>query len=131
MLKLSIASILAVFLAGCSDNNETIMLAGLVMSNNSSAVSECTDEYECPIDGCERDVLLDQSPHTVRKIERGGQLDVEDIRRMTMAGMDASTIIGQIECTDTKFHLTPDDIISLQNMGVSQKVIDFMIRTGA
>jgi hypothetical protein len=50
---------------------------------------------------------------------------------MTMAGMDESTIIGQIECTDTKFHLTPDDIIILKNAGVSRTVIDFMIRTGA
>lgn len=82
------------------------------------------------LDQSDREALSQQSPRTLRKIDQGDQLSINDIKAMSHAGIRDNVIISQIESTGSQFHLTTSDIIDLKNTGVSQRVIDAMIRSG-
>lgn len=82
------------------------------------------------LEDTDRDALRAQSPQTLSKIDNGEQLTVEDIKKMTRAGLSDHAIIHQIEATHSVFYLSTADIISLKQSDVAQKVIDYMIRTG-
>ncbi len=78
----------------------------------------------------DRESLQKESPKTLHKLENQEQLSVEDIKKMTKARLSDSVIIHQIDATHSIFYLSTADIIDLKTSGVSQKVIDYMIRTG-
>lgn len=82
------------------------------------------------LDESDRRALESQNPRTLRKVDRGEQLDVQDIKDMSKAGVRDDVIISQIQATGSEFHLTTADIIDLKNSGVSQKVINAMIKSG-
>jgi len=48
---------------------------------------------------------------------------------MTHAGISSDVIIDQIKATNSTFSLSSQEIIDLKNEGVSQSVIDVMIKT--
>jgi hypothetical protein len=52
-----------------------------------------------------------------------------DVKALAKSGLDDDAIIAQIVNSQAVYHLSADDIIALHNEGVSQKVIDFMIKT--
>lgn len=82
------------------------------------------------LDDADRKALETQNPRTLRKIDRGEPLNIDDIKQMTRAGIKDDVIISQIKATDSHFQLTSDEIIELKDYGVSQKVINAMIRSG-
>ncbi len=82
------------------------------------------------LEDSDREALHRESPHTVNKIDHAEPLDVEDIKQMTKAGFSDQTIITQIDATHSVFYLSTADIIDLKNAYVSQKVIDYMVKTG-
>lgn len=82
------------------------------------------------MDQQDREVMQQRSPETTRRIDRGEQLSLNDIKEMSRNGLRDDVIINQIKATNSHFYLTTADIIDLKDSGVSQKVIDFMIRTG-
>jgi outer membrane lipoprotein SlyB len=82
------------------------------------------------LDDADRKALETQNPRTLRKIDRGEPLNIDDIKQMSRAGIKDDVIISQIQATDSHFHLTSDEIIDLKNSGVSQRVINAMIRSG-
>jgi hypothetical protein len=58
-------------------------------------------------------------------------VSVDDVIRMTEAGVGRDVIIRQIEVTRTRFELTPTDIIHLKKAGVDDKVLEVMVETEA
>ena len=82
------------------------------------------------LDASDRDNLQQNSPDTLNRIDNGQQLTIQDIENMARAGIKDSVIINQIDATHSVFHLSADQIVQLKNAGVSQNVIDHMIRTG-
>ncbi|MBS3905223.1 MAG: hypothetical protein KGZ39_07850 [Simkania sp.] len=82
------------------------------------------------LDDSDRKAMEAQSPRTLHKIDRGEHLSVNDIKQMSAAGLNDKVINSQIESTGSVFHLTTADIIDLKQSGVSQNVIDTMIRSG-
>ncbi len=82
------------------------------------------------LDDTDRKALQQQSPKTLSKVDRGQQLSVYDIKEMSRANIQDDVIISQIKATNSEFHLSTADIIDLKNSGVSQRVIDAMIRSG-
>jgi outer membrane lipoprotein SlyB len=82
------------------------------------------------LDDADRKSLEAQNPRTLRKIDHGQKLDVQDIKDMSKAGIRDDVIISQIQATGSRFHLTTADIVDLKNSGVSQRVINAMIRSG-
>jgi outer membrane lipoprotein SlyB len=83
------------------------------------------------LDESDRQALEAQNPRTLRKIDHEEDLEVQDIKDMSKAGIKDDVIISQIRATQSQFYLTTADIIDLKNSGVSQRVIDAMIRSGA
>ena len=71
--------------------------------------------------------LEQNSPNTMRKIEKKQQLGLNDIIAMSQAGVDPDTIISMIQSSNSQYSLTSADVIKLKNAGVSEKVINYMI----
>ncbi len=82
------------------------------------------------LESSDRDSLQKQSPRTLNKIDNKEPLSVDDIKKMSKAGLSDNVIISQIQATNSVFYLSTADIIDLKNAGVSQRVIDYMIQTG-
>ena|ERR1700722_17490008 len=82
------------------------------------------------MDQHDRDVMESRSPHTLRKIDQGEQLSIDDIKNMSRNGLKDEVIINQIDATNSRFELTSNEIIDLKKAGVSQRVITYMIESG-
>lgn len=98
------------------------LIGGAVGAAGGALVGHALDERD-------RQSLEAQNPRTLRKIDHGQQLDVQDIKDMSKAGIKDDVIISQIHATNSKFYLTTADIVDLKNSGVSQRVINAMVRT--
>ena len=77
-----------------------------------------------------RIIMEEKSPNTLKKIDRGQRLSLNDIKAMSEAGISDPVISTQITTTGSIFYLTTSDIMDLKNSGVSERVIDVMIQTG-
>ena len=73
--------------------------------------------------------LRAQAPQTMQRVEQGQPLTVVDVKALVKAGISDDLVISQIRNSRTVYHLTTADIIDLKNVGVSERVIDFMINT--
>ena len=82
------------------------------------------------LDDSDRKAMQRHSPRTLDRIDRGEQLSIDDVKKMTKAGLSDQVIISQIDATQSVYYLSTADIIDLKHYGVSQKVIDHMIQTG-
>jgi outer membrane lipoprotein SlyB len=81
------------------------------------------------LDANQQKNLEQNSPSTMRKIEKQQQLNVNDIIAMSQAGVSPDTIISMIDSSKSTFNLTSAEVIKLKNAGVSEKVINHMIET--
>ena len=54
------------------------------------------------------------------------QMTIQQVVDLTKQGAHEAVIIDKIHLTNSKFTLTPEDIVYLKQQGVSQKVIDAM-----
>lgn len=125
-------------LAGCATNSDTGVLSNVAIGSGGESSNNCGATHTLgggligdALDKTDNESLLRESPSTIRKINRGEPLDFDDVNHMLAAGIQEQVIIGQIEATDSRFHLTTSDIIALKKSGVSQNLIDIMIRTGS
>lgn len=64
-------------------------------------------------------------------VPQGQPLSIADIKAMAKAGVSDNIIINQINNTHSVYNLDANDIIDLKNGGVSDKVITYMMNTGA
>jgi uncharacterized membrane protein len=81
------------------------------------------------LDANDKDNLQRNSPQTMRRIDSNKQLSIEDIKKMSKAGIADDKIIGTIQSTGSVYHLSSEEIESLKRAGVSQRVIDYMLQT--
>ena len=58
-------------------------------------------------------------------------LTLEDIIALTLSGYEDEAILRLIEETGSVFHITAQDLVELHEAGVSEKVMQAMIRSGA
>src|SRR4029077_304746 len=63
------------------------------------------------------------------RVEQGQPLSVADVKGLAQARVSDDVIISQIRNSRSVYHLTAADIIDLQNAGLSQQVLNFMINT--
>ncbi|MES2122766.1 MAG: hypothetical protein V4492_08335 [Chlamydiota bacterium] len=76
-----------------------------------------------------KETSYQESPRKPSKEKSNGQLSMEDIKRMTQAGVTDDKIISTIQSTGSVFYLSSSDIADLKKAHVSQRVIDFMLQT--
>lgn len=147
-MKLPISTFLLAFLLfSCQTNTETGALVGGGLGATTGALITHGSVGGALIGGAigavgggligysldeqDRRNMEQESPRTLRRIDNGEPLTTNDIKDMTKAGLNDDIIISQIQSTRSVFYLSTADIISLKNAGVSQRVIDYMIRTGS
>ncbi|MBN1291254.1 MAG: hypothetical protein JXB48_05380 [Candidatus Latescibacteria bacterium] len=64
-------------------------------------------------------------------IQNTRSVSIEEIIKMSQAGVDKDVIMREIEVTHSKFKLDPDEIINLTETGVDDEIIELMIDTVA
>jgi len=81
------------------------------------------------MDSQERANMQQQSPQTLNKIDNNQQLSLDDVKKMSKAGLSDDTIISMMKKTNSTYHLTTDDVRDLEKAHVSSVVINYMIST--
>lgn len=82
------------------------------------------------LDEQDRKVMQQTSPRTVDRMDREEPLTINDIIKLSQGGVTDDTMINYIHDKKTKYNLTQAQIRRLQDAGVSQRVINYMIETG-
>lgn len=73
--------------------------------------------------------LRAQAPVTYVRVQQNQTLTVADIEALIGAKVSDDVIITQIQNSHSIFHLSPQDIINLHNVGASDRLVNFMINT--
>lgn len=81
------------------------------------------------LDHKDRTILEKNSPRILRRIDRGEQLTLNDIKELSQNGLSPNVIIDQIDSTNSVFCLSEADVCDLENADLSPQVINYMIET--
>lgn len=81
------------------------------------------------IDESQRARLREEYPTTLERVEQGQPLSIADVKAMAKAGVSDDVILGQIRQTRSSYQLSTAEIIELKQAGVSEPVIDYMIKS--
>ncbi|KKL98850.1 hypothetical protein LCGC14_1820310 [marine sediment metagenome] len=82
------------------------------------------------LDEQDRKIMEKTSPRTVERMDRKEPLTINDIIKLSQGGVSDDTIIRYIQETRTTYNLSQAQINRLQEAGVSQRVINYMVDTG-
>ncbi|NGX27961.1 MAG: hypothetical protein K940chlam1_00133 [Candidatus Anoxychlamydiales bacterium] len=82
------------------------------------------------LDEQDRKIMERTSPRTVERMDRKEPLTINDLIKLSQGGVSDDTIIRYIQDTRTTYNLSQAQINRLQEAGVSQRVINYMIDTG-
>ena len=146
-MKLILPTTLALFalLTGsCATNTGTGLIAGTVFGASIGGMSAggkgaliggaagviAGGLIGAALDSQDRQVLLKSSPRTVDRMDRGEPLTINDIIKLSQGGVTDDTIMDYIEEKGTSYHLSQAQVRRMQDAGVSQRVINYMIQTG-
>lgn len=82
------------------------------------------------LDEQDRKIMEKTSPRTVDRMDRKEPLTINDLIKLSQGGVSDDTIIRYIQETRTTYNLNQAQINRLQEAGVSQRVINYMVDTG-
>lgn len=119
---LSGAGLGAIAGAVISGSGEGALIGGALGAVSGGLIGSALDEQE-------RQIMQQQNPQLLCRIDQGQSLSLNDIKAMAQAGINDSVIINYMQATRSSFYLTTADIIDLKTSGVSEGVINFMIQS--
>jgi hypothetical protein len=129
-----LAALFAIFTASCSSSTATGTFTagglGTGVLIGSAAGIVASGSMEAALDEQERKVMERSSPRTVNRMDRGDSLTLNDIIKLSQSGVTDDTIIKYLTDSGSTYHLTQPQVKRLQEGGVSQRVINFMIQSG-
>jgi len=82
------------------------------------------------LDEQDRKIMEQRSPSTVLRMDEGRPLTINDVIELSQGGVSDDTILSYMSQTKSQYKLNQDQIYHMQNAGVSQRVINYMIDTG-
>jgi hypothetical protein len=82
------------------------------------------------LDEQDRMILERLSPSTLKRIDELRPLSVYDVIQLSQSGVSDDIIIDYMIETKSKYTLNQEQIYRMQNSGVSQRVINYMIDSG-
>jgi outer membrane lipoprotein SlyB len=82
------------------------------------------------LDDQDRKIMNKTSPRTVERMNNGEPLTVGDVIKLSQGGVSDDVIINYITETKTTYNLTQAQINRMQEAGVSQRVINYLVDTG-
>ena len=140
-----LVALLALMLTGCETKTGTGALAGgalgagaggLIGGGQGALIGGAIGAVSgglvgAALDEQDRKVMERSSPRTVNRMDKGEPLTYNDIIKLSQGGVSDESIIRYIRETRTTYKLSQYHIRKLQQGGVSQRVINYMIDTGA
>ncbi len=66
---------------------------------------------------------------TYSRMVHNHDLDLSDVAALARARVSDETTLGYLRHQKTVYHLTPEDVGTLRQAGVSREVVDFMLQT--
>ena len=134
---------MSILFSGCTSNIGTGMisgttiaagLGGMTFGTGGAAIGSVTGLLARTIVGFvldeqDRKVVEQSSPRTVDRIDREDPLTINDVIKLTQAGVSDDTIIEYIRKKRTPYTLTQAQVRRLQEAGVSGRVIQYMTNT--
>lgn len=81
------------------------------------------------LDEQDRKVMEQNSPRTVDRMDRGEPLTINDVIKLSQGGVSDSTIIQYMQKTNTTYNLSQAQVRRLQDAGVSERVINYMLNS--
>ena len=144
MKKYMLVTLLALLIMGCETKTGTGALAGgalgagvggLAGGGKGALIGTAAGALAggligAALDEQDRKIMERSSPQTVDRMDRGEPLTYNDIIKLSQGGVSDETIIRYIRETRTTYRLSQYHIRKLQQGGVSQRVINYMIDTG-
>jgi uncharacterized protein YcfJ len=82
------------------------------------------------LDDQDRKTVEKSSPRTIDRMDRGEPLTINDVIKLSQAKVSDKTILQYIRDTNSTYNLSQSQIRRLQEAGVSNTVINYMIETG-
>jgi uncharacterized protein YcfJ len=82
------------------------------------------------LDQQDRKVMEKSSPRTVTRMDKDEPLTINDVIKLSQSGICDDTVITYIKQRKTIYSLTQAQTRRMQEAGVSQRVINFMIESG-
>jgi uncharacterized protein YcfJ len=108
---------------GLIGGGEGALIGGAIGALGGGLVGSALDEQD-------RQIMERTSPSTVNKMDRSEPLTINDIIKLSQGGVSDNSIIRYINDTNTSYSLSRSQVRRLQQAGVSQKIINYMIDTG-
>ncbi|NGX63625.1 MAG: hypothetical protein KR126chlam6_01038 [Candidatus Anoxychlamydiales bacterium] len=99
------------------------IVGGAVGAASGAAIGATLDEQD-------RKIMEKTSPRTVDRMDRKEPLTINDVIKLSQGGVNDDTIIQYIKETRTTYNLSQAQVNRLQEAGVSQRVVNYMIDTG-
>lgn len=140
MRQLILASLLAVVAVGCQPKTNSGSITGAFgtsvgeisggKGSLAAGTSGTTVLLGSALDEQDRKIMEESSPRTIDRMEKGDPLTVNDIIKLHENGVSDETIVRYIRQTKTSYNLNQTQIRRMQNSGVSQRVIDYLLETG-
>jgi uncharacterized protein YcfJ len=143
-LMIPISLSFLILFTGCASNTGTGILAGgslgatiggIAGSGGGALIGSAAGIIAggligAALDEQDRKVMQQSSPRTVDRMDRGEPLTINDIIKLSQGGVTDDTMIHYIHDKKSTYNLTQAQIRRLQDAGVSQRVINYMIETG-
>jgi hypothetical protein len=131
------AAISVVFIAGCATPPGPNQAGGTVIGGATGAVlgGALSRSPEGALVGGVIGALAgaligeDIDATTRERVTQNESLRIEDIKALSVAGIEDDLIISQIKATRSAYRLDSAQILDLTKAGVSTRVIDYMINT--
>lgn len=82
------------------------------------------------LDEQDRRVMEQSSPRTVDRMDRREPLTINDVIKLSQSGVSDDTMMGYMRDTASSYNLSQAQMRRLQDAGVSQRIINYMVDTG-
>lgn len=82
------------------------------------------------LDEQDRRIMEQTSPSTVKRMDNGQPITVDDVIELSHGGVSDQTIIDYMKRARTNYNLTQLQINRMRSGGVSGRVIQYMVQTG-
>ena len=143
-MKMVSYCLLGFLLTGCASYNEGDSFSGSALRSSSynliasgseaflknSAEVPHTKFIGSTLDLQDRKVLQRSSPRTIDRMDRGDPLTINDVIKLSQGGVDDDSVINYMKDTGSSYHLSQSQVRRLQDAGVSQRIINFMLDSG-
>jgi hypothetical protein len=108
---------------GAAGGGKGALIGGAVGAVAGGVVGASLDEQD-------RKVMERTSPRTVDRMDRKEPLTVNDVIKLSQGGVSDESIIRYLQQTGSTYNLSQAQIRRLQDAGVSQRVVNYMVDSG-